>query len=196
MKNEFDITTKETGKGFYNTSAVLNERYNFEIEKFEIELSKIPAINEKISFINATIEEKKELLEKFESKQDVTETRRANKMVIQYMEDRKKELQNEQPDTPPKIYLSSETTDITRIFEFAKKSEIISNKTSTNQIVSMFSNLKRENYDKNKSELNKPIPPSAMTETFFKFTKLCAESLTKKQIEELINYLRGLDKLV
>jgi hypothetical protein len=93
-----------------------------------------------------------------------------------------------------KIHVISDSTDITRIFENAKLANIISKKTQITQIVDIFFNMKRSNYDKNKSELNKPLPAKSGTETFFEFVKLCSSNLPTNKIDKLIDYLNQLDK--
>jgi hypothetical protein len=96
----------------------------------------------------------------------------------------------------PKILITSKTTDITRIFEFAKQSKIISEKTQTNQIIDIFFTEKgkflRQNYDKNKSNLIGEFPAEAGTESFYEFTKLCSANLPSKKRELLIRFLNEL----
>ena len=99
----------------------------------------------------------------------------------------------EYPNSHVIINLLGDTTDITRIFEYAMEAKIISSKTKVTEIVELFFNVDKEkltkNYYKNRSELNKTAEALSTSQTFYNFTLLCANNLSISKRNKLFKEL-------
>ncbi len=204
IKENQDNIKKSLIKDIEKNNELIETTDNFKNLQDKLEL--IPDVNEKLKIL---IEEKTDYLQQRGNNllEDIWEVSYDKKidLEIQKLEkilliEHDKDLSNSNSEnkliysSTNKILVISDSTDITRIFENAKQANIISNKTQITQIVDIFFNLKRSNYDKNKSDLNKPLPAKSGTETFFEFVKLCSSNLPTNKIDKLIDYLNQLDK--